>query len=297
MTHEPRRTLDELITKYELEPELRDIFVEGRTDKAFFEYFLQGEGIQNVVVYEIDTIDIPTQSLFDVGLKDGNRGRVITLALSMENRLPENSLNITCIADKDFDWLFQKQYQCNLLLFTDYSCLEMYLFDEEIVSKFLLLNLRLSQPPAQELLNLLAGVLEKLFLIRATNEALQLEMDWLDDFGGCCEISSNGGIDFDSGSFIEKFLNKNSKMKQKSEFMAKLTELRQKKLSEIRYKIHGHDFTELLSLYIKPKLMKNIKSLYNSEIIARGLFTSVDFSKLRQKRLFQNLLWRIFLLI
>ncbi len=59
-----RRTLEELVTRYQLEPELRDIYVEGKTDKILLEWFLEQKGVENFAVYEIDTVEIPTQKLF-----------------------------------------------------------------------------------------------------------------------------------------------------------------------------------------------------------------------------------------
>lgn len=98
----PRRTLEELVTRYQLEPELRDIYVEGKTDKIFFEWFLKHKGIENFAVYEIDTVEIPTQKLLEFGLNDSNRSRAIALALEIQNQFVELP-HFTCIADKDFD--------------------------------------------------------------------------------------------------------------------------------------------------------------------------------------------------
>ena len=36
-----RRSIEELITRYELEPSLKDIYVEGHSDKVIIEWFLQ----------------------------------------------------------------------------------------------------------------------------------------------------------------------------------------------------------------------------------------------------------------
>ncbi|AVH72444.1 hypothetical protein [Nostoc sp. 'Lobaria pulmonaria (5183) cyanobiont'] len=294
MENEIRRTLDELVTRYELEPDLRDIYVEGKTDKLLIEWFLDQKKNQGFAVYEIDTVEIPAQLLFEQGLKDNNRSRVITLALYINDKLSETSLHITCVADKDFDWLFCKEYQCDLLLFTDYSCLEMYLFNEAVLDKCLRLGLGLSQPKAREVLNQLSRVLEDLFLIRDTNEALNLNMRWLDKFGDCCKLNKKDyQVQFELKTFITKYLNSNSNRSQESRFITKLEELRAKKLIEIRYKIHGHDFTELLCWYIRPYLGTEIRSSYNSEILARSLLACIDADKLSQEGLFQRLLARI----
>lgn len=294
MENEIRRTLDELVTRYELEPELCDIYVEGKTDKLFIEWFLDEKQLQDFAVYEIDTVEIPAQLLFELGLKDNIRSRVIALAIYIHDKLSEIPLHITCIADKDFDWLFGKEYQCDLLLFTDYSCLEMYLFNEVVLDKYLRLAIRLSQPKASEVLHQVSKVLEDLFLIRATNEALELNMRWLEKFGDCCKLNKNNNqVQFDLKTFITKYLNSNGNRSQESRFITKLEELRAKELIEIRYKIHGHDFTELLCWYIRHYLRKEIRNSYNSEILAGSLLACIDAEKLAQEGLFQRLLARI----
>jgi hypothetical protein len=168
----------------------------------------------------------------------------------------------------------------------------MYLFNEFILDKFFRLSLRLTQLEAKIIINKLSKVLEDIFLIRATNEALQFNMKWLEDFGGCCKNIKNEII-FDSEVFITKYLNKNSKMSEKLLFITKLEELRTKKLEDMRYQIHGHDFIELLCFYIRPYLTKEIKNSYNSEIIARNLLVSIHADYLMQETLFQKLLARL----
>lgn len=295
MDNEIRRTLDELVVRYELEPELRDIYVEGKTDKLFLEWFLNNRGIKDVSVYEIDTVNIPAERLFELELKDNNRSRVIALALYLD-KFSETTPHIICIADKDFDWLFDINYQCELLFFTDYSCLEMYLFNENVLNKLLFLSLRISQLKAENILKQLSKVLEDLFLIRATRELLNIDTAMLDNFGKCCNWDkTKTQFQFDLQTYIEKYSNKCSmSLEEKSIFIQTIEELRIKgeNLEDARYKIHGHDFTDVLYLYIKDFLAREIKS-YNSEIIARNLLGCVDPEELTQEEMFNNLLVRL----
>jgi hypothetical protein len=76
-----RRTIEEIIVRYELEPSLRDIYVEGLEDKSLIEWFLSQHGQTNCAIYDVDTIEIPAELLFAENLVDGNRSRVIFLAL------------------------------------------------------------------------------------------------------------------------------------------------------------------------------------------------------------------------
>ncbi|GAA6619210.1 hypothetical protein [Scytonema sp. NUACC26] len=292
MENEIRRSLNELVARYELEPELRDIYVEGKTDKLLLEWFLKQKGQEGFAVYEIDTVDIPAQKLFEFGLNDSKRGRVIYLALFLQKMLSEIPPHLTCVADKDFDWLFDIEYICDLLLFTDYSCLEMYLYNEITIDKFLRLSLRLNQIKTRNVLYQVSKILEKLYLLRATNEAFKLQMEWLDKFEDCCSINANK-ILFDIEKFIGKYLNKNRRNTQKDLFINKFNELAAKKLVDLRYKMHGHDFNEVLLWYIRPYLRKEIRHSYNSEILAGALLGCIDIEQLAQESLFQKLVSRM----
>lgn len=68
MADEKRRRLEELIARYELEPSLCDIYVEGLTDKFLIQWFLDKLGIDNYAIYEIDTVEIPALSICFVGI-------------------------------------------------------------------------------------------------------------------------------------------------------------------------------------------------------------------------------------
>lgn len=75
-----RKEIDEIITKYEFEPTLdKEIYVEGSSDKALIEWFLKRAGLRNITVLEISTVNITPQRVFDLGLNDNIRDRIITL--------------------------------------------------------------------------------------------------------------------------------------------------------------------------------------------------------------------------
>jgi len=54
-----KRTIEELLTLYELEPAIKDVFVEGPIDRAFFETVLRYARLGDVQVSEIEVIEIP----------------------------------------------------------------------------------------------------------------------------------------------------------------------------------------------------------------------------------------------
>jgi|SRR5882672_1324324 len=99
-----RWTLEELLSRYELEPSIRDIYVEGPFDQFFLQWFLQQSGLANIVAYPIDSVHLPGAVLDRLGLEHGNRGRVIALAHELEATSPRDlRTQVACVVDADFD--------------------------------------------------------------------------------------------------------------------------------------------------------------------------------------------------
>lgn len=125
----PRSTIDELITKYELEPDLDDVYVEGSYDKEILDAALKHLNIQRPV-YEIDTVEISADVLESYGFTDGQRQRVIVLSklLSLGQNTP-----VRFLADKDFDDLLGVRHVGDGLVFTKYNDIESVFFSEDKV--------------------------------------------------------------------------------------------------------------------------------------------------------------------
>jgi hypothetical protein len=149
----------------------------------------------------------------------------------------------------------------------------------------------LSQRQAKEVLDKVSKVLEELFMIRAANQALAMNMQWL-DFKDCCKLKPSE-IEFHSEKFIDKYLNKNSQRSKKQLFVAKLQELRKNEIAEQRCKMRGHDFIELLCWYIRHHLARNRQEFHSPKVVAVTLLLCLDAEHLGQESLFQRLLTRI----
>lgn len=298
MEDEKRRKLDELVARYELEPSLHDVYVEGLTDKSIIQWFLDESNLdtKNCTVYEIDTVDIPNDQLCELGLNNGNRSRVIFLAFQLQRLFETTSLpHVVCIADRDFDDLIgSSSIESELLLFTDYTSIEMYLFDSNIIEKFLRLAVRKDDLKAVNIIKNISPILEEIFLFRAANQSLSDGMEWLSSgVKGCLKKRRKGDpLEFDS-DFVEKYLNKNKRSSEKIAFLDKVNELRNKNISEIRNKIRGHDFIELFCWYIEPYLPKNKKWFSEPEIVLGTLLCCLDVDYLMEEKLFQDLTRRM----
>jgi hypothetical protein len=163
-----RRTVEELITLYEVAG-VRDIFVEGRSDRNFLgEILLSGENSSLCQIYAIsDRVSIPDGELISAGLLVGERGRIIWLAGRLAQSIPQHSA-VALVADKDFASLqADVKDEIHGLLYTDYSSMEAYALNDLTLSKLLRISLNAPEyvTPAS-LISAIKPMLTSLFVLR-----------------------------------------------------------------------------------------------------------------------------------
>jgi hypothetical protein len=228
MSTVPRRQIEEIIALHEREPLLRELIVEGRSDKYLFEWFLDRSGLDDVSVLEISTIEVPTPLVLGRGLEDGNRGRVIVLAEALAADGPARE-KVTCVIDADFDWLLNLGNDCPVLLRTDFACLEAYGFSHEAIQKVIKLALRGFQKDASTVFGQLAEPLQELFLLRAANHVSKLGLDFdtpnSSGFYKSLRLTESG-IEFDADKYLAALLRARSAGGKKAEFIAVVGDLR-----------------------------------------------------------------------
>jgi len=279
--------IDELITRYELEPSIKDIFVEGRRDQVILRTFFNKIQIGNIGVHKISSVQIAIEDIdTDLDLEEGeNKIKVIFLAKKLDTTIPFSN-QVICIADKDFDEFLGRSYNNSKLLFTDYSCMEMYFFSKEFLKDFFELYLLGIPYESNIVFSQLVKILQELFLIRLTRIILKLELKWL-NFQGCCSFN-NGDIDFDSKDFVNRYLNKNNQHILNNAFLSKIEELRVKLKDDYRFQIRGRDFYELLSYYVL-QCGTDFK-IGNLDAIKRVFFYRFIINDLLNEKLFQSII-------
>jgi hypothetical protein len=287
----PRKKLEELVARYRLEPAIRDVFVEGKPDADLITRFLKAHRLHNVVVYEISGVEIPPRPLIEAGLFDSARGRVIFLAFHFQDSLSIGSRTATCVADRDYDVLLEKNYNCPFLLFLDHSSLEMYSFDPETLDCVLRAVAPTLGKNGETVLAELESVLQRLFTIRTTNILLNLRLEWLPSFPDSCTLRE-GSIEFDEDDFINRYLNKNARLGEKGRFMRELEIVRSKMRGDRRLFIRGHDFVAALAWYLRKSSSKS-SSLHRPEVLQELLLAYIDPSRILTQRFFCDLVARV----
>lgn len=270
-----RKTIDEIIVKYELEPSLgKEIYVEGSTDKALIEYFFLKANMKNITVLEINTVTVEKSAVLSMGLDDNNRSRLICLSSLVDK-------GIICIIDSDFDFLEKPAYQkVAHLISTDYTSMELYCFNEETLERILISYPGKQHENYQSFLEILGVILIDLFLIRFAKEKIDKLLPKI-DFTKELTVSSND-IFFKRNEYLEKYLKYNPKLI--AQFNTFIESKSPHLPTDLRKKIQGHDFVSLLQKYLEIN-QKDAK-----ETFRKSLYSSLEFSKLNQEDMFKNLL-------
>ena len=289
MEIEDKRRLSELIELYNLHPELRDVYVEGINDKLVFERFFEKNGISDYKIIEID--DINFSELYDEfpEIKRNNKNKIIALSEQLSENFSEPLEKICCIADKDYDEFLDKILSNEYLLYTDFTCLEMYLFNIDCI-RILYRNLLKGFPIApSKSLKELGKVLKKIFLIRL---AIKIRGEIKDkktitDLKKSAKPNKETGeINFDYKKHLVKILTNNRLGFRLDDYVKCIEIERDKFCNDHRNHIRGHDFIHLLFIYI-DKIQNNIS--LTEETLENCIYQYLDFSKLNYNNLFKTL--------
>lgn len=280
----PRRTIGELVARYDLEPSLRDLYVEGIQDKTIYDWYLRSTGHDDVAIFEIASIEVDQETLTFHGLGNGNRSRVVALALELDGRFPMVLSHVRCVADSDFDFILESRREGKHLLYTDYTSIDMYTYDRGLLDGFL--GCYLAESDIQSLSDSMACILRELFVIWASNEALGWGMRRV-PFTRCC-TTVGPTVAFDRMEFVTRYLNAASKISERVEFESSCTELMSVRLDDARKGIRSGDYLELLGWYLHhrcgwPSYRREERS------ILPDLTVRLDAARLSRETLFSQL--------
>ena len=287
----PRQSIDEIVAKYELHPDLSDIYVEGSFDRDFIFEYLDSVGTRgDISVYAIDDIEVSPEQVLATGLGQGsNRNRVLTLAKILDARIAPAARNIICLVDADLDRLFGRLRSWVYLTHTDYTCMEMYSLNDASLRKFLRFTCNLGEGTASEFLAIASTILPVQFSLRAAIEALNLNVSIPPFSNGL--LVKRDLAKFSGDRYIDGFLRTNSLSGRAEEIKTILIDVNSKLDTDIRHKAHGHDFVELLFEFswLRGGIKLHSKDADVLKFGARILTSGVDFVALAKEPLFASL--------
>jgi len=286
------RTIEELLALYELEPALKDVFVEGPTDRAFVESVLRYAGLVNVQVNEIELVDIPDPVLARIATCSGKRQRVIALAIELERASASDlTRRVCCDADADEEAGRTPAVVGALLLYTDFTSVQLYAYSPDVLQRYLDLVVLGFPLRAEATLRLMEPVLREMALSRRVNDTLRLAtapVDATDD----CEIS-DAAIVCDTARFTLRFLSKAAATHRRDEYLAEKRRLEALLPGDPRFWVHGEDFVHLLYWIIVRRRGAGSGRTVSRDLLGKALLLAVPFDVVVTKPLFVELRRRL----
>lgn len=269
---------------YAMDPGLRDVIVEGRTDRDFLRLVLRRNGIRFAEVYAVDDrVEVTRDIVLDAGGEVGAKGRVLGLA-NEASTWGLATTGLTCIVDTDRDALAASVLDFPHLLRTDVGSLDVYSFQARPLEKFLIGDVGIDVDPV-EIIESSLPLLRELFLVRAAlHHVCQARM--VKDFARCCTFSG-GDPTINVGEIVRRSLDKAGARGMESAVMGELERLRERLPADPLMSVHGHDIAPLL---IGRLRLRN--DMAKPEIVESKLRLCVELEDLNGFPLFQELLRR-----
>ncbi|UAY95117.1 DUF4435 domain-containing protein [Dickeya dadantii] len=269
MSEFPRKTIEELKTRYFCEPSLRDVYVEGDFDKDIINKWCKDHGEKNIIPYVIDSVDIPLYILDKYALTSGNKQRVIALAQELKDI---GSDAYTCIIDRDLDHWLKDLDVVPRLIWTQYCSIELYYFTEDVI-KDIIVNISKSKIKNwDEFYSSFILTLKKIYSLRLCDAQMNLNLKWIDLSKYI--IFNNSAIFLDEKGYLRMTLINNGVTAREKEFNQRVNDWFDKMNCDPRLCIRGHDFVDMMARV--NKAFKGVKGYTDPQTVERLFITMVD---------------------
>lgn len=245
MIDHARWSIEELLVRYDLEPQLADVFVEGSFDKEVLSQIFS-QPSQETAFYEIDTVNVPRELLVHYGLTSGNKQRVIALSRELES-LDEHA-RVRCLVDRDLDHWFDELVDSVRLRWTQFCELESHFISAEIVTELVIKTANAKVTDADALIESLYETLKSLYALRLADREHALSLKWV----ALKKYLTREGdaLKFDTERYMIATLGANSALAKKGAFEHAVKNWKGRLNCDVRLASRGHDYSELLAIAI-----------------------------------------------
>jgi len=222
-----------------MDRELKELYVEGRHDRAFVDFLISGRRGKHVQVVQIDEVEV------DARLRSNSRSAVLWLA----DQLGGYDVQTACFVDADFDRLEDKRPP-KRTWYTDGRDLEGYLMREDCIEKYLRLALKDIETPAQVFMDEVTRVCFKVALFRIMDRRIKLGLAFKKT--DLCRYlnETKRPVDFDERGYVRAlFQNAGASLSGAEDFRVKAGQLECEVVAMgVKQVIHGKDFFDVVEV-------------------------------------------------
>ncbi|MER5691387.1 hypothetical protein ACWDBO_22580 [Streptomyces mirabilis] len=254
---ENRRTPDELATLDIVEPGMKEVIVEGRSDAGLLRWFFsQVAPDADIALFAVtDRVLIDSDTITDRGHNTGPRGSVVSTAEIISGKAPRSS-RVLFVADRDGDSFgLDACPELDNIVYTDFAAMELYCLSIKTIGKVLSVALRAPKHiTAQSVIDAITPALVTLFRIRATLRSMpepkKLAAKVIDQL----QFNASGS-DLDPEAALER----SGKGYSRKDLSETLSRFEVPEDSDKRYYIRGHDIAAVFVRYVAsmhPNLLR-----------------------------------------
>lgn len=263
-----RRTLEELLARYAVEPQIRELFVEGNLDRSAIAALLRHAGLPTTRVIEVSAIHVPAVLCHELGVPNGNAGRLVVMGDQLAGAHVSQA---RVLVDRDQSDYFGLPGRHEARVLTNGACLEADLIragaleDLAITSGWSVTDLDL-----RDIRDLATATAAEMAQVRIALRSVAPDVGLIERADRC--ITETG---IDSDELIRRSLNSYSRFDVFEEVLNELEGLQSSDFDASNC-INGHDLGMALSLRLQAVVGKR-PELRDLE---RNLLRSVDKSSL-----------------
>lgn len=283
------RKVSEIIAIAQLEPSLKNIYVEGMDDWYLINDFLNHHKKTGIGLYTIDSVDFSELyekfSGDDVkALESNNKKRVILLASTIESNTNGLTLPLICLIDRDWDFVTNDVKNGKYIVYTDYNSMELYLMNIETVDKYLRQGFRINNPKTEMLISSIKPIVRQIFHLRCFTKNENEPM-----------IGNDRDFSFEKSTYkcklnFESLWAKTINNRGLASKAGELKDLYNQRIAvdcDEKLEIRGHDFIHYLCLCVK-RIKSNFR--LEDEYFSHLFWSYLDLEKLAQEPLFRRIL-------
>ncbi|MFJ9059816.1 hypothetical protein [Streptomyces sp. NPDC102409] len=288
---ENRRTPDEMAMLEILEPDMKEIIVEGRSDQAILRwYFSQTQPRAEIDIFAVeDRVVVDESIVISHGYTRGKRGSVLTVAEIVHAAHPKGN-RLRFVADRDLSSLgLDACPQIDSVFYTDFASMELYFFAEKPIGKMLSVALRApSSVSPRAIMEAITPVLVTIFTIRFILRSLPEPKKLASKVIESLKFTDNSHtLD------VEEAFRRSCQGMHIEDLVSKYSRVDFPDSSDIRHFIRGHDISAVLVRYITSihgnLFREDRRHLAQASAMEICLTTCLELSDFEEFALFQNL--------
>jgi len=277
-----KRSIEEIVILYKLEKNIKDLYVEGKSDRFFLEWHLKKMGVIHLNIYTIEDIFIPPEVLFKKGYEDNNRDRVLFLICCLNEDISIDKYK--GIIDKDILYFTRGLPVINNVLLTDYSCFEMYAYNKEVFTK--INDTGFSHKIPNNLFIFINNVLLFTTAIRIFEKRMCISINKPELKKYITSI--NNKLDFEEKKYLSAIQSNNNVGLSYDNFSKKISDISiELQNNDVKDFSNGHDFITITNCSLKE--LGIISRHITDDAIKAIIMVAIDTESLKTYNLFMEL--------